>query len=141
MKNMKTLMAALVVTFSAVVLVTACGKKDDGGSSSSPTVPAVVCPVGALNCVNTLPGGVGSLLNNVQFSHQHMTGILNISAVNTGTVNLANPNAYMYYMGPVAITGQLQVLDQTLCGAAPGAYTLTSVSMGGTSNLIGGRLS
>jgi len=146
---MRNMIQTILVATVSVVLMVACNKK--GGDSAPPSPPPVpvqptcvmgqVTPPGML-CVNGLlipnPAGVGDLLNNVEFSASYMSGNVSLGSVG-GIPNVGmygqGQEAIHYYSGQVNVTGTLQVLSNSLCGAPIGGY-----SVQGTGNIWSGSM-
>ncbi len=140
---MKNIMKAILFTAVSVTALVACNKKGD----SAPAQPAPIvqnCVVGQVQpggmmCVNgqLVANPMGNLLNNVEFTTSYLSAIVSIGASGATTgMDLSNPEAVYYYSGQVSVSGSLQVLSGTLCGAPVGSY-----SVQGTGNIWSGAMS
>ncbi len=156
MKNLKDLFSRIIIlgVFPLLGLV-ACGKNNSGSSNSNyqpsyqSCVVGQVAPAGYM-CINgqLIPtgGGVGSLLNNVEFNASYMNGTMSISAQggsyggSAGGYGMGDSKAIIYYNGPISVQGTMTV-DSSLCTSGTmypvaGTYTLT-----GTGMITSGRIS
>lgn len=143
---MKTLSQLLTLSVFSLVAFVACNKKS-GGGDSSPAPVVTTCVMGQALPANqycnngqiiTQPNtGGGNLLNNVQFANSYMQGA--VSLAGSGNFDWNNPGIVNYYGGPLALSGMVQVMSNSLCGAPQGTYTLSGqgqISMGTISNTM-----
>jgi hypothetical protein len=115
LKTWKKIILLCLFALLAAPLLTACGKKGGGGDPAPVALPP---PVVTQNGVY----GDGNILNNLQFAASYMQGAVNLGG--TGNFDWNNPGIVHQYIGPVNVTGTLQVMNQTLCGAPLGTYSL-----------------
>lgn len=81
--------------------------------------------------------GSGNLLNNVQMQNSYFQGVLFLSGGSSGyAVDFNDPRVIHFYAGQVTISGTVQVLNQSLCGAPVGSY-----SVQGTGQIMYGSIS
>lgn len=152
MKNLKNILAQMIIVgvFPFLGLI-GCGKNnsDSGNANYQPNyqscVVGQVVPAGYV-CINgqLIPtgGGVGSLLNNVEFNASYMNGNLSISAQGGayGSYGMGDPKAIIYYNGPITVQGTMTA-DNSLCTSGTmlpvgGTYTVTGNGM-----IASGRIS
>lgn len=95
-----------------------------------------VVPAG-YSCMNgvLVPTGVGyagsgNLLNNVQMQSSYFQGMLSVSGSATGSAaDFSDPSLINRYSGQITIQGSVNVINQSLCGAPPGAYSMQGTGM------------
>lgn len=141
---MNTTFKSLMLAVLSVAFVVACGKKGSDGGGVQQVPPVQTCIMGQMQpagfqCINgqliVMPGGTGSLVNSAEFSTSYMSGQMSVSAMG-GNVDLSNQQAIYFYSGQAQVTGTIQVLNNSLCGAPVGSY-----SVQGTGNIWAGTMS
>lgn len=132
---MKKPVQKLLFAFLTLLMAVACGKKNGGNSAPAVTTCAMGQPVpGGQMCVNGqitgIPGGMGNLANNVQAQSSYLSGVLNFAATGTAYTMGMDPETLIHtYFGPVVVTGSMNVLNQSLCGAPMGSYMVQGSGM------------
>lgn len=145
----------LLISMLAVTVLVACNKKSGGGGEPTTVVPnyvgqacqynqtppaaGYICQGNVWVLINQPTAGAGNLLNNVQMQNSYFRGTLFLSATGAVSggyqVDFNDPRAIIYYAGQVTVTGTIEVLNQSLCGAPVGAYAVS-----GTANSYYGSL-
>jgi hypothetical protein len=143
---MRNMIQTILVATVSVVLMVACNKKGGDSAPQPPPVPLQpTCVMGQVTapgmlCVNGLlipnPAGTGDLLNNVEFTTSYMSGNVSLGSMGGAqNVNQYGQELIFTYSGQVNVSGTIQVLSNSLCGAPIGGY-----SVQGTGNIWSGSM-